>query len=228
MTTLTDAASGDDLYPEFRARLAERPDDRPLSRLLSERLGLCPTSSGDSHVGEFIGYAAEIVGTKGYDFDQVAETRRGAIANIEGWASGRKPVDKLLATPSREERVHMGVTHIMGDVLTGGSGRRPSFNLPNDGYIENISRDAVVEVPGIVERGRVCGVPVGALPGPIASMVQNEVEIQKLVVDAAVTGDRGLALAALTIDPVVNSARKAEALLDDILTSHAAYLPQFA
>jgi alpha-galactosidase len=228
MTSLTDVSTGEDLYPEFRARLAAQPEGRPFARMLSERFGLCPTSSGDSHVGEFIGYAAEFTGTKGYDFDQVAETRRGAIANIEGWASGEKPVDSLLAQPSREARVQMGITRIMADVLTGGSGRRPSFNLPNDGYIDNISPDAVVEVPGIVDRGHVCGVPVGPLPGPIASMVQNEVEIQKLVVDAAVTGDRNLAMEALLLDPVVNSARKAEALLDDILTTHAAYLPQFA
>ncbi len=227
-TSLTDASTGEDLYPEFRERLADLPrDDRPLSRLLCDRFGLFPTT-GDTHVGEYIGFAAEVTGTKGYDFDQVAETRKLAIANIEGWASGEKSVASLLAAPSREERVHMGVTHIIADALSGGSGRRPSFNLPNDGYIENISRDAVVEVPGIVDYGRVCGVAVGPLPGPIASLVQNEVEIQKLVVDAAVTGDRALALAALTIDPVVNSARKAEELLDDILTSHAAYLPKFA
>jgi len=120
------------------------------------------------------------------------------------------------------------VTEMMADVLCQRSSRRPSLILPNDGYIENISRDAVVEVPGLVGGGRVCGVPVGPLPGPIASILQNEVEIQKLVVDAAVTGSRDLALQALLIDPVVNSARKAEALLDDILSSHAEYLPQFA
>ena len=228
VTSLTDAATGDDLYPQFRTTVdALPPEERPLSRLLHDRFGLFPTP-GDNHIGEYIGWAGEIVGTKGYDFDGNAVLRKGALDNIEGWAAGTKPVDSLLAQPSREARVGMAVTRIMADALTGGSGRRPSFNLPNDGYIENVSRDAVVEVPGIVDRGRVCGVPVGALPGPIASMVQNEVEIQKLAVDAAVTGSRELALAALTIDPVVNSARTAEALLDDILTTHADYLPQFA
>ena len=116
----------------------------------------------------------------------------------------------------------------MADVLARRSGRRPSLILPNDGYIDNISRDAVVEVPGLVEEGAVRGLAVGALPAPIAQMVQREVEIQKLVVDAAVTGSRELALQALLIDPVVNSARKAEVLLDDILTAHAKHLPQFA
>jgi alpha-galactosidase len=226
--SLTAAATGEDLDPEFRKRLAELPpEERPLSRLLFDRFGLFPTT-GDNHVGEYIGWAAEVIGSTGYDFNQAADYRRMALEKIDGWAAGDKAVEKLLAGPSREARVGMAVTRIMADVLAGGSGRRPSFNLPNEGYIENISRDAVVEVPGLVEGGRVCGVPVGPLPGPIASMLQNEVEIQKLVVDAAVTGSRDLALQALLIDPVVNSARKAEALLDDILTSHAKYLPQFA
>lgn len=227
-TSLTDAATGDDLYPTLRAQLAALPeDDRPLCRLLLHRFGLFPTT-GDNHVGEYIGWAAELCGTMGYDFAAVAEQRRGARENIEGWSSAQKPVDSLLAQPSREARVGLSVVGIMTDVLTGRAGRRPSLILPNDGYIENVSRDAVVEVPGIVEGGVARGLAVGALPGPIASMVQNEVEIQKLAVDAAVTGSRELALAALLIDPVVNSPRKAEAVLDDILTSHAAYLPQFA
>jgi alpha-galactosidase len=227
MTGLTDSNTGDDLYPTFRERIAAEPADVwPLCRLLFDRLGIFPTT-GDNHVGEYVGWAAEIAGTKGYDYERAAALREGALANIEGWAAGEKPVDSLLAQPSREARAGMAVTGIVADVLTGGSGRRPSLILPNDGYIANISRDAVVEVPGLVENGRVCALPVGELAGPVASMVQNEVEIQKLAVDAAVSGSRELAMEALLIDPVVNSSRKAEAVLDDILSTHAAYLPQF-
>ncbi len=226
--SLMDAATGEDLYPAFRERLvAQPPDVRPLSRLLFDRFDVFPTT-GDNHVGEYIGWAAEFVGTAGYDFEQAANLRELAMANIRGWASCEKSVASLLVQPSREARLGMAVTGIMADVLTRGSGRRPSFIVPNDGYIDNVSRDAVVEVPGIVQGGVVGGLAVGALPGPVASMVQNEVEIQKLAVDAAVTGSKELALQALLIDPVVNSARKAEAVLDDILTSHAEYLPQFA
>ena len=227
MTSLTDARTGADLYPAFHERLAAEPADVwPLCRLLSDRFGIFPTT-GDNHVGEYIGWAAEITGTGGYHYERAAALREGARQNIEGWAAGEKPVDSLLAQPSREARAGLAVTGIVADVLTGGTGRRPSLILPNEGYIDNISRDAVVEVPGLVENGRMCALPVGELPGPVASMVQNEVEIQKLAVDAAVSGSRDLAMQALLIDPVANSARKAEAVLDDILSTHAGYLPQF-
>jgi alpha-galactosidase len=58
-------------------------------------------------------------------------------------------------------------------------------------------------------------------------MVAREVEIQELVVDAAVTGSRELALQALLIDPVVHSVRAAEAFLDEVLSLHRPYLPSF-
>ncbi len=228
MTSLTDAATGEDLYPAFQDALAALPEGQwAFCRLLFERFGMFPTT-GDNHVGEYIGWAAEVCGTEGYDYAGAAERRVLALENIEQWAAGTKAVDSLLAQPSREARSGLSCAGIMADVLAGRSQRRPSLILPNDGYIDNVSRDAVVEVPGEAADGAVRGIRVGELPGPVASMVQNEVEIQKLVVDAAVSGSRELALQALLIDPVVNSAEKAEAVLDDILSSHAAYLPQFA
>ncbi len=226
--SLTANGSGEDLEPAFRERLAAQPADVwPLCRLLFDRFGVFPTT-GDNHVGEYIGWAAEVIGTGGYDFDLAAQKRALALENIGCWAAGDKPVEPLLAQPSREARVGTSAVRIMADVLARRAGRVPSVIVPNDGYIENVSRDAVVEVPGLVEGGEVRGLPAGALPGPVAAMVQNEVEVQKLVVDAAVAGSRDLALSALLIDPVVNSVRKAEALLDDILSAHARYLPRFA
>jgi alpha-galactosidase len=228
MTSLNDAETGEDLYPAFEKCVAQLPGDQwPFCRLLYDRFGIFPTT-GDNHVGEYIGWAAEVCGTDGYDFESAAERRVLALDNIEAWAAGAKPVDALLAQPSREARSGLSCAGIIADVLAGRSTRRPSLIVPNDGYIDNVSRDAVVEVPGESADGAVRGIPVGELPGPVAAMVQNEVEVQKLAVDAAVTGSRELALQALLIDPVVNSARKAEELLDDVLTSHAPYLPRFA
>ena len=66
------------------------------------------------------------------------------------------------------------------------------------------------------------------LSGPVATMVQREIEIQKLAVASAVEGSRDLALQALLIDPCVHSARAAEAFLDDVLHEQRAFLPTFA
>ncbi|MDO8616373.1 MAG: alpha-glucosidase/alpha-galactosidase [Dehalococcoidia bacterium] len=227
ITALRSRPDGGDLLPELQRRLATLPPDVwPLCRLLFERLGVFPTT-GDNHVGEYIPWAAEIVGTRGYDFERFGQLRGLSRANIEAWGAGAKPVASLLAKPSRESRLGHGVTQIMAGLLAGATLPRPSFIIPNQGCVANLPEDAVVEVPGLIAEGRWRGVPVGPLPGPVAALVQHEIEVQELAVRAAVEGSRALALQALLIDPVVHSARAAEAFLDEVLAVHRPYLPAF-
>jgi alpha-galactosidase len=226
--SLIERESGRDLLPEFRERLRRQPEGVwPLCRLLFERFGAFPGPS-DNHVGEYIGWAAEIAGTTGYDFVRFAQNRALASANLDAWCSGEKPVDALLARPSREARLGHASAQIMAAVVGRGTIERPSFIHENRGCIENLPAGAVVETPGFIDAGEPCGVPVGALPGPIASMVSREIEIQELAVEAAMTGSREMALQALLIDPVVHSASAAEAFLEDVLREHTRYLPAFA
>ena len=82
-------------------------------------------------------------------------------------------------------------------------------------------------MPGIIENGDYRGMQIGRLAAPVAAMVQREIAIEELAVEAAVTGSRDLALQALLIDPCVHSASAAEAFLTDILAAHRAHLPAF-
>jgi alpha-galactosidase len=136
-------------------------------------------------------------------------------------------VEPLLAQGSKEARINHSSAFMIGDLIAGRTVRRPSFILPNEGYIDNVEADVAVEVPGLIAEGRAGGVPVGALPDGVAAMVNREIAIQKLAVEAALSGSRELALQALLIDPVVHGLRAAEAFLDDILSAHRRYLPRF-
>jgi alpha-galactosidase len=226
-TSLTDRRSGDDLLPELRRRLGDDPPRKwRLCAMLYDRFGVFPTT-GDDHVGEYIGWAAEVIGTRGYDFDAYANDRVLANRNLDAWAAGTKPVDSLLRQPSREARLGHSCTEIIAATVARSTTRRPSFIIPNRGYVENLPADAVIEVPGIIEEGAYRGMDVGRLSTPVAAMVQQEIAIQELAVEAAVTGSRELALQALLIDPCVHSARAAAAFLDDVLDAHRKYLPAF-
>jgi alpha-galactosidase len=59
-------------------------------------------------------------------------------------------------------------------------------------------------------------------------LCRRELALSSLVVEAAVKGDRQLALQALLLDPMVNDIDRARAILDDFLITYAEYLPQFA
>ncbi|HEX6868111.1 MAG TPA: hypothetical protein VF119_04865 [Candidatus Limnocylindrales bacterium] len=225
--SVRDAADGSDLMPEFRRRtLAGDPGHAPVRRRLIEHLGGHPAID-DVHVGEYLPWAASLIGTAGYDFDGHDRQSRADVDTLEAWGSGAVPVDRLLAEPSHEARIGHSAAEIMGDLVARRTRRRPSFILPNEGYVDGLPLDAVVEVPGIVEDGVARGVPVGALPEPVAALVRHELAIQDAAVEAAIQGSRDLALRALLLDPLVTDVRAAERFLDAILDVHRAYLPRF-
>jgi alpha-galactosidase len=225
--SIRDLRDGGDLLPEFRRRrLAEDGTRDPVGRLLLERLGVYPAID-DDHIGEYLPWAAELVGTSGYDFERHDRRSVDDVAMLEAWGSGTRSVEPLLAEPSQEAAVDHSSAEIMGDVVARRTRRRPSFIVPNDGYIDNLPADSVVEVPGIVEGGAARGVPVGALTEPVAALLRHELAIQDAAVEAAVEGSRDLAMRALLLDPVVGSVRAAERFLDDILSVHRAVLPRF-
>jgi alpha-galactosidase/6-phospho-beta-glucosidase family protein len=226
LLSIRDARDGTDLLPEFERRKLADDEGQPLGRTLLQRLGLHPAID-DDHIGEYLPWAADLIGTTGYDFERHDRRSRADVESLEAWASGARSVEPLLAEPSQESKVGHSAAELMGDLAAGRSGRRPSFILANDGYIDNLPTDAAVEVPGVTADGEARGVSVGAMPEPIAAILRHELAIQDAAVEAAIQGSRDLAMRALLLDPVVGSARAAERFLDDVLRIHRAWLPRF-
>jgi alpha-galactosidase len=85
----------------------------------------------------------------------------------------------------------------------------------------------VVEVPAIVGADHIYGLGMGDLPPAIAALMELQLHIMDLNVEAAVTGDRQAALEALMIDPCVPDPSAARKILDEMLVLQADLLPQF-
>jgi alpha-galactosidase len=117
---------------------------------------------------------------------------------------------------------------ILLSLLDNGNRYVLSLNMPNDGYITNLRQGAIVEIPAIVGADRIYGLGIGELPDAIAGLLELQLTIMDLVVDAAVLGDRQAALEALLIDPTVPDPDTAEKILDEGLRLQADYLPQFS
>jgi alpha-galactosidase len=226
MVAMRDARDGSDLLPEVRHLRRSHAEEQPLGTLLAERFGLLPAID-DDHIGEYLSWAADLIGTAGYDFDRHDRRSRDDVAMLDAWGSGARSVEPLLAEPSHEAKVGHSAAEIMGDVVAGRTRRRPSFIVPNDGYIDNLPADSAVEVPGLVKGGQARGVPVGAMPEPVATLLRHELAIQDAAVEAARQGSRDLAMRALLLDPVVTSAAAAERFLEDALRIHRQWLPRF-
>ncbi|GMA65183.1 hypothetical protein NZD89_07130 [Alicyclobacillus fastidiosus] len=220
--------SGDDLYPLLRQKEASLPNDDqgvwgrdPLSRDMFRKFGYWPSPT-DDHIGEYLAYAWEKTGLHGYDFEAANREREENWDNIRKWVSGEKALGNMLTEPSGE---------IAFTIIRATAENRNEYvlavNIPNRGCITNLPDDAIVEVPALVSGYGIQGLTMGELPQGIASLCQMQVNVQKLVVKAAVEGDRLAALQALLVDPVVDSLESAEAMLDELLAEHAAVLPNF-
>jgi alpha-galactosidase len=68
------------------------------------------------------------------------------------------------------------------------------------------------------------GVKVGSVPKGFAGLLNNQVAVNDLGVEAALQGSRELALQALLVDPVVDDAAAAERALDAVLAYQKDYL----
>ena len=65
------------------------------------------------------------------------------------------------------------------------------------------------------------------MPRGVVGHLEKLVAMQEMVVDAALTGDRKLALEALLLDPLITEYSTAEKMLDELLRASKQYLPQF-
>ena len=86
----------------------------------------------------------------------------------------------------------------------------------NQGAVPNLDPDAAVEVPLHVDAAGVHPVSLGPLPDAIAKLLSIQVSLQQLSVEAAVRASKEIALQALLVDPVVNSADAAVKMLDEL------------
>jgi len=103
-------------------------------------------------------------------------------------------------------------------------------NVPNQGAIDNLPQEAIVEVSSLVGGYGIQPIHVGPLPEPVAATLRQHITVQELTVEAALTGDRHIALQAFLQDPQISSVLTPEetaALLDELLKAHADHLPQF-
>jgi alpha-galactosidase len=86
----------------------------------------------------------------------------------------------------------------------------------NRGAIQNLPSDAAVEVPIALDGAGIHPVSIGNLPEPIARLLHMQVSVQQMAVEAAVHGSKEMAMQALLIDPVIQSTKAAEGLLEEL------------
>jgi hypothetical protein len=82
---------------------------------------------------------------------------------------------------------------------------RGHFNVKNNGVITNLPADAIIESPGFVDRFGINMVAGITLPEACAATCISSINVQRMSVHAAVTGDIDLLKLAVLHDPLVGA-----------------------
>ncbi len=100
-------------------------------------------------------------------------------------------------------------------------------NVRNNGTITNLPPDSAVEAACIITSGGPKPIAVGELKPQINGTIQTMKTFERLVCEAAVTGNKDLAVTALNMNPLCASDHDANSVVRELLEAHKKYLPQF-
>ena len=207
----------DGMSSELLATLMPKPwAERGLFRIILEKFGYLPITT-DSHFGEYIQWAHEVVDHQGIlDFfrayvhwtgQQISET-----ALMEGKGEG------------------FGLLQIMEALLGHGLGgtHQPlpvmAVNILNNGFIDILPKDIAVEVPAVVNKNGIHGETLGIYPRSIGGLLLNQYAVHDLTAEAVLSRSKLAALQALLVDPLVTSVSAAEQTLETMLSVQKRWL----
>lgn len=245
-TEMRHRRTGEDLLPRVRdlfarpifdfgpraTRLARAVGGRPVLGMLADQLysplvvhmvrtyGVVPCSV-DSHIGEYLPFAHEIGEVHPAHHEQFHKIDV-LTERLTTWIADTKvPLPTHRIGHSLEE-----VVPIIAAMATGEATKVMAVNVPNRGYLPNVVDGAIVEVGATVDGDGIHPDVMPPVVEPIAGHIATQVALQSLIVRAALTGDRALALQAVIEDPASPPDEAAcRAMFDEMATLQAAELP---
>ena len=224
--------NGEDLYPALR-RIADEgrvPDDNRVRYEVLRHLGYFVTESSE-HFAEYVPWfiksdRPELVERFNIPLD---EYPRRCELYLSEWKTLRDRLgsDEPLAV---QDSVEYGATII--NACETGEPFTFNANVPNTAggrrLIDNLPGDCCVEVPCVASADGIEPQPVGSLPRQLAALMQTNVNVQGLTVEAALTGRREAVHHAAMLDPHTAaelSLDEIARLVEELLEAHGDWIP---
>jgi alpha-galactosidase len=221
----------EDLYPRIRQVIEEDrvPKGNRVRYEMFKRLGYFVTESSE-HFAEYVPWfikrdRPDLIKEFNIPLDEYI---RRCEVQIAGWQKMR---DELEDADSRipVRRSHEYGSGIIHSMETGKL-RVINGNVPNNGLISNLPQGCTVEVPCLVDKNGVQPVAVGELPPQLAGLMQTNLNVQGLTVEAALTGKREHIYHAAMLDPHTAAELDLDQiwhLVDDLIEAHGDWLPEY-
>jgi alpha-galactosidase len=252
--------NGEDLYPLIRKVIDEGrvPDYNQVRYEMFKRLGYFVTESSE-HFAEYVPWFIkrdrpdllekynipldEYLGRceaqiKAWEYVQKAQidpdnystaALRRELAQIELMPRSREWVIRDFETRDEVTSSAEYGSQIIHSLETGTS-RTIYGNVMNYGIIDNLPQGCCVEVPCLIDKNGIQPTRIGSLPPHLAALMQTNINVQALTVEAALTGQREHVYHAAMLDPHTAAELDLEqiwSLVDDLIEAHGEWLPTY-
>lgn len=223
---------GNDIYPEIRKRAeaknkSEKHDDMVRFEYI-KHLGYYCTESSE-HNAEYNPFFIkskypELIEEFNIPLD---EYPRRCIEQIERWKDQK---EKILNNGSvTHERSLEYASYIMEAIVTG-KPYKIGGNVVNNNLINNLPKNACVEVPCLVDNMGIHPTYVGDLPTQLAAMNMTNINSQLLTIEAAVTKDRSKIYQAAMLEPHTAAELSIADIIkmcDELIEAHGEYMKDY-
>ncbi len=227
---LSVSRDGQDLYPEVRRRAlaVEGKHDDMVRFELMKRFGYYVTESSE-HNAEYHPWFIkhrypELIQELNIPLD---EYLRRCVEQIRRWEEDKH---QLVNNPSLEHtRSHEYASYIM-EAMELNTPYKFGGNVMNTGLIDNLPRNACVEVACLADASGITPTWVGELPEQLAAMNRSNIAVQLMTIQAAMTRKKDAIYQAAYLDPHTAaelSLPDIQALCDDLIAAHGDWLPAF-
>ncbi len=229
--------NGENLYPQIREALETNSYGRRYRGLADHvryevfrRTGYFVTESSE-HFSEYVPWfikhdRSDLIEQYEIPLDEYIRRCEDQLAE---WELEKAALESGKLDEQRYERSQEYGSLIIHSMETG-TPRVVYGNVANQGLIDNLPQGCCVEVPCLVDKNGLQPTKIGRMPPQLAALQQTNINVQSLVVEAALTGKREHIYHAAMLDPHTAAELSLDqiwSLVDDLIEAHGDMLPQY-
>ena len=228
--------NGENLYPKIRKAYNEKSYGRRYRGLADHvryevfnRTGYFVTESSE-HFSEYVPWfikpnRSDLIEEYEIPLDEYIRRCEDQLAE---WESDKAALERG-ELDEAYERSHEYGSLIIHSMETG-MPRVVYGNVANHGLIDNLPDGCCVEVPCLIDKSGLQPTKIGMMPPHLAALQQSNINVQSLVVEAALTGKREHIYHAAMLDPHTAAELSLDqiwSLVDDLIEAHSDKLPTY-
>ncbi len=232
----------EDIYPAIWEAV-ERPEiygQEPVRIEMMKHFGYFVTESS-GHASEYVPYfrkSAAMVNddlvprfsdevNHWFDFGRTGGYLRHCLSRLDAFTSDYA---EIVAQEAPGERSHEYGSIIIEAIETNQLARI-NGNVPNTGLIDNLPQGCTVEVPCLVDANGIQPTHIETYPTQLAALNRTNINVQELIVEAALTGNSDAIHHAVMLDPLtaaVCTLPQIHDMVGEMLAAETQWLPQFS